>query len=472
MRRNILFIYIGILLQASLFFCSCTDESIATDSSYKLRFSTDSLNFDTVFTTITSTTAKFKVYNPHNEAISIAAIKLAGGASSPFKISVMGRTSLEQSFADIELRANDSLYVFVNITINPNNQDNPVLIQDKIQFLTNGNLQEIQLQAIGQDVVILKNKQIVNDTLLSNDKPYLIYGNLSIATGKTLEIEKGSKLYFHDKAGITVNGTLKAIGTVQEPILFRGDRIDELFSKLPYDSLDGQWNGISITSESAIHQLEHVDIRSAKNGISISAKNTGNELIIKNSSLHNFTETGLLAHNAKISIENTQITNCGKTCVTIEGGEASFIHCTIANYFPTTDRKDKSLVISNYDAEKTNIALNSVSFKNSIIFGNYENEIVLNNNELTAFTVTFSNCVLTGNASTDNRYVNCSWYSKSENIFANTNVYPYNFQLTNSSVARGKADLSIANSLPTDKKGYSRIADGQPDAGAYEYIQP
>lgn len=472
MRPILSILVIGLFsLTLSFVLSSCADDDISTDSSYSLSFSSNTISFDTVFTTISSTTAQFKVYNPHKEALRISSIKLLGGVSSAFRINVSGRSNSAQSFSDIELNANDSLYIFVNINKSTNNQDTPILIEDKIQFVTNGNLQEVTLRAVGQDVVILKNLQISNDTLLNNDKPYLIYGNLSIASGKTLEIEKGARLYFHDKSGLIVNGNLKAIGSLNEPIIFRGDRIDNLFDKLPYDSLDGQWNGINLSGENASYELEYVDIRSAKNGIIANDNNTTSELTIRNSRLHNFTKTAIYSSNLKLTISNTQISNCGDNCILIEGGEANFTHCTITNYFPVIDRNFVSVIIRNYDQNILNCPINNVSFNNCIVFGNYGDEILFQNNNTAAFNVNLNSCFLSGSASSDSKYTNCSWHSKTESIFVNTTSYPYNFQLTRTSLARDKADWIIANSLTSDKNGNNRIADQKPDFGAYEYIQ-
>lgn len=471
MRRIFLNIIWSLFIATSFILNSCNDDSISTNSSFSLSFSTNIISFDTVFTTISTTTARFKVYNPHNEAIKISSINLLGGSSSVFRINISGRTNAEQSFNNIELNANDSLYVFVNLRMNPTNQDNPVLIQDKIQFVTNGNTQEVTLQAIGQDVIILRDKTIANDTILENNKPYLIYGNLTIDSGKTLEIEKGSTLYFHDKAGLIVKGNLKALGTINDPIIFRGDRIDNLLDGLPYDSLDGQWNGINLIGENSVSELQYTDIRSAKYGIIASHNNTTSELIISNSNLQNFSKNGILATNIKLNISNTIIGNCGESCITIEGGESNLIHCTIANYFPFTERKSNSLVIKNYDSNNADCPITSLNINNSIIFGTYGNEILFLNNNSATYNVNINSCVLSGNTVSDTKFTNCSWFSKSETIFINTNTYPYNFQLTSNSAARNKGNLGIANNLPTDKNGNSRIVDGKPDTGAFEYFE-
>lgn len=470
MQKNILHYISLLVIGCVLSFSSCKDDEISTNSAYKLSFSADTISFDTVFTTVTTRTLKLKVYNRNSDAIKISSIYLTGGSASPFRINVSGRTNANMFFSDVELRANDSMYIFVNSTVDPNNQNNPLLIQDKLRFSTNGNEQEIIIQAVGQDVIILKNKTIINDTVLNNTKPYLIYGKLTVETDKKLEIEKGTKLFFHDNAELIVKGSLKAVGTIQEPIVFRGDRLDNIFEGLPYDSLDGQWKGITLQGENAIHELSNVDIRSASKGLSVYAEKSMPEISLHNVRIHNHTTNGFYAKNAKVTADNSQFSNCGESCIMLLGGESTFTHCTIANYFPLTERGAEALILSNKDTLKKAVPLTKADFRNSIVSGNWSSELKLVSDGGGDFNYSFTNCIITGNSTSDTKYANCVWYSKSEAFFVNTSKYPYNFQLTKNSAARGKANLSIAATVATDKNGYNRMADNEPDAGAYEYI--
>ena len=106
-----------------LFFAACNDEIISTDTSKKLEFSTDTLTFDTVFTTFGSTTHKLLVYNNNSQTLRISSIALSGGKDSPFRINVDGMKSDDNSFTDIEIPGKDSIYIFVEVTIDPANQN-------------------------------------------------------------------------------------------------------------------------------------------------------------------------------------------------------------------------------------------------------------------------------------------------------------------------------------------------------------
>lgn len=458
----------------SILLSSCKDEDkISYNTAYQLSFSTDTVSFDTVFSTITSVTAKIKVYNHNSEAINISSIALGGGANSNFKINVSGRTSSSQTFTDVELRANDSMYIFVNTTVNPTSENSPVLIRDSINFVTNGNKQQVQLSAYGQDVIIFRNKTITTDTTLSADKPFLVYGNLTVAEGKTLTIDAGCKLYFHYNAAVEVNGNLNAVGTLDKPIVFRGDRMDYLFEGVPYDTLSGQWKGIHLTPTSGTHDMEYVTVKSGINGITITGNSSSNpQLTLKNSTIHNMDSCGIRAQNANITAVNNQISNCAENCVSLQGGSYNFIHCTIAGFYPSIYRKDVALRIKNYDSADNNTLypIAEANFKNCIIFGSYSSEITLDNNTNATFGVSFYNCLIAGTASSESYYTNNVWASYTQTVFANTKTYPYNFALHKNSPAIDAADLTVAEQYPTDKNGVSRTSDGKPDIGAYEYV--
>ena len=88
-----------------------------TDPSVMLEFSADTIIFDTVFTTVGSTTEILKFYNRENQAIEVSSIYLAGGSASQFRINVDGISGTE--FENIEIPAEDSLFIFVEVTVDP-----------------------------------------------------------------------------------------------------------------------------------------------------------------------------------------------------------------------------------------------------------------------------------------------------------------------------------------------------------------
>ncbi len=463
---------LSIIIISLLSFSSCQDDSISSNPNYQLTLSTDTVSFDTLFTSFNSTTKRIKVYNNNKSGIKISSISLDGEALSPFSINVNGRSSSNQVFTDIELDSKDSLYVFINVNIDYNDQDNPILFSDNITFITNGNEQKIALQAVGQDAIILKSTTITSDTTLTNERPFLIFGTLKVNSSNTLTIEKGCKLYFHDNSGIDVYGNIDVQGTVNQPVILRGDRLDYIFEGVPYDSLSGSWNGIQIY-DSSVSSFTNTTIKNAENGINILGE-IGNEpeISISNSIIHNCSEYGLKCTSTKIITTNSQISNCGNSCILLMGGESEFNHCTIANFYPKVYRSEEALTIKNYEND-TIYPVNKAEFNNSIIFGSYKSELYLDSTTTmsSAYNVTFYNCLIDGDEQQESYFQQTVWTSYTQDMFANTTSYPYDFSLVAESPAINSADITIANSYPLDIIGNNRLADGNPDIGAYEHIK-
>jgi len=130
------------LLTWSLFTTSCRKDELLTSGDVQLRFSTDTLMYDTIFETIGSVTKNLRIYNDYDQPINISNIRLAGGNSSFFRMNVNGLPG--RSFDNIELRAGDSLWIFVEITKDTTSQILPYIIQDSIVFETNGRRQDVE----------------------------------------------------------------------------------------------------------------------------------------------------------------------------------------------------------------------------------------------------------------------------------------------------------------------------------------
>ena len=241
-------------------FLSCSEEEQFTSSTNaRLSFESDTVRFDTVFTTIGSSTKRFKVFNRNKDGLRISSIRLASGGASGFRINVDGHSGA--ALTDIEILKEDSLFIFADIIGKPQNQDSPILVRDSLLFrLESGIQQQIILEALGQDVVILKAQTITSDTQLSPARPYLIYDSLIVAPNVTLTIPEGTTLCFHQKAYLGVHGKIICNGSLEQRITFRGDRTDKIFPYLPYDRMDAQWGGITLYSASGDNYFNYVDI--------------------------------------------------------------------------------------------------------------------------------------------------------------------------------------------------------------------
>lgn len=401
-------------------FTSCKKDKLITDPSAKLEFSADSVLFDTVFTTIGSSTQNIRVRNKNNQRIKISNISLQKGSSSQFIINVDGAKGT--SFNDIEIAANDSMYIFIQVNVNPTNASSPLIISDGINFTVNGNTQQVYLEAWGQDAyyhypnrtikfkdgsylpysIISSNPNV--DTTWLNDKPHVIYGWLVVDSAQKLTINAGTKLYFNNKAGLWVYryGTLKVKGTLNNEVLFTGARREKDYADEP-----GQWDRIWINEGSLNNEIDYAII---KNGyIGIQAELLGNDFSenkrvrITNTRIQNMSKWGIYGFAFNIYGANNVVSNCQEHSVNLAlGGNYKFIHCTFANYWGKDKARELStLKINNYTTQQV-LPLDTCYFGNCIIDGNLSNgsEITLDVNASNSSfppKYFFSNCVLKTN---------------------------------------------------------------------------
>ena len=225
---------------------SCRKDGVDTSQSLQLNFSTGSVLFDTVFTTFGSTTKRLKIYNPSSSPVNISSISVGNGVNSQFRINVDGVSG--NTHKDVFLGGKDSLFIFAEVTIDPNNILSPFVVNDKINFVTNGNTQSITLEAWGQNAhYFVANKSVngialvyldrdnsdaaLNSTWI-NDKPYVIYGGyLTLDSDDKLTIDPGVRIHMHNGAGLWVfeDGNINVNGTKDEPVTFQGTRLEHAY---------------------------------------------------------------------------------------------------------------------------------------------------------------------------------------------------------------------------------------------------
>ena len=489
--RKFLYIIGGIfLIICTNTFSSCNDDKISTNPSHFLSFSQDTVFFDTVFTTIGSSTATFKVYNHNQEGVLIQRLLLANAANSGFRINVDGHSGTD--FTGLEIRKRDSMFIFIEVNVNPQNHANPVLMKDSLVFeLSNGVRQDVKLLAYGQDVLIIRGKVIRQDTVFNSLRPILVYDSLRVDEGKTLTMQRGTRLYFHDKIHCMVYGTLKAEGTYAEPVVLRGDRTDWMFSDLPYDRVAGQWGGVRFYSSSYDNNLNYVDIHGGQYAVRCDSSDVGKmKLTLENSVLHNVKGNALTATSCKIKVANSQITNAESNCVSLLGGDGEFIHCTIANFYSWGIRGGVAISIRNVD-NKVEYPLLRADFRNCLITGSSSDELsgAQAENKDVPFNYSFSyslvNTILDEKASDYQEqlthYVNCAWddkkdeykrsLSKDKNfLYIGREDYLYDFRPDSVSAAINLSLRKDAELYPLDRQGRSRLSDAAPDAGCYEWM--
>ena len=246
----------------ALFILSCKKETFTSSKDARISLSADTIHFDTVFTTVRSVTQSFKIKNDNNQKLRFDNITLKGGTSSYFKISVDGLPG--PSVNDVEVEANDSIYVFVSVSLNANNSQLPFIVQDSIEISYNGNKQYVQLDSYGQNANFLRSALIRGKVTFTNNLPYVIVGGLLVDTNATLTIEKGCRIYMHADAPIIVDGTLQVNGNRFDStrVYFQGDRLDD-----PYKYFPAGWPGIYFRGSSKDNVLNYAVIENAYQGV-------------------------------------------------------------------------------------------------------------------------------------------------------------------------------------------------------------
>jgi hypothetical protein len=473
-------LYLFFIIASVVFITSCNEDDFTTSSNVRLEFSTDTVSFDTIFTTIGSTTQYFKVKNPENKAVNISGISLAGGANSPFRLNINGVAA--SMVNNVELYAGDSLFIFVEVTVDPTNQNLPMVVKDSVVFSVNGNIQDVKLVAFGQDVHLF-NGEIIQSQHWTNDKPYLIFNYVIVDSLETLIIDPGCRIYFHKKSSLFVKGTLEVNGTFEEPVTFQGDRLEKIYSDVPsqwgyyVESGDGNiyvYGGIHFLVGSKDNVIDYAIIKNANKGIQADSLGmSGNPMLtLKNSRIENMSLYSLDARTTYIKASNCVFANSGSySLALLFGGKYEFNHCTVANYYGYETRTRPAVLLSNYFIYENVVYsydLESAVFSNCIIYGNRNDEILLDNFGPGLFNFQFNQCLLRSNA-----------YSVATNGFGTstfnleprfTKINELNFMPDSLSPARNIGNVAVATLFPVDLNNNSRLSDAGPDLGALEWV--
>jgi hypothetical protein len=399
------FLYFILFFLVILFSHCRKEELISEDPNLKLDFTNDTIFFDTIFNTIGSTTKVFKVYNRNSRALNISNIRLKQ-ITPGYQINVDGVSGT--NFNDIEITAGDSLFIFVEVTVNPNDELHP-FVEDDLEFLTNGNTQTVKLVAWGWDAIIYKanvfptnglTPYVVIDTLIGSvttwtaDKPILIYGGFAVVdSATTLNIEEGTQIFSHYGSGLWVYryGNLHINGTLESPVVFQGDRLEDFYKEVP-----GQWDRIWINEAATEDEvtIDYCVIKNAFVGLQLepvpflddSPNNSIRRVSLNNVAVRNCSLYGIYCRNYNVKANNVLVSNCGFYLFAVSGGGSyQFNHCTFANYWSESNRTTPAFAITNaYESSPGILQVNAIEntyFSNSIIYGSIVNEfqVELNN---------------------------------------------------------------------------------------------
>ena len=442
---------------------ACRKERVTTNPDARLTTSTDTVRFDTVFTTTGSITQTIKLFNTNKEGIRITSLRLTGGAASAFQINANGTPG--PAIENLELAGNDSAYVFVSVTIPATAATTTFIVQDSIEVVYNGNKKWIQLEAFGRNAHFLRNHTITGTEVWNADKPYVLLGKLLIEKDAHLTINEGCAIYAHANAPMVVEGQLTVHGDKWDStkVIFTGDRLDK-----PYNELPGSWPGILFTESSHDNLLQHAVLKNAYQAIVVEPSSIPNKLRINETIITNASDAGILASNASITAQNLLIRNCGKGMVLQDGGTYNFTHATVAGfstlYLP---HKNPVLAISNA-AETTTHDLNAV-FRNCIFWGlsggAVPEEIVVLKKDNGVFNVQFDGVLWPVTRIPEGASVTTEPLTSDpefDSVDAENKIYDFHLKQTSPARTSG-----VPTSVSLDLDGNPRPALN-PDLGAYQ----
>jgi len=494
-----LFSSFAIFLAFLLCYSCSPDDDFITDSGAKLEFSVDTLRFDTVFTSLGSATRILKIFNRNDQPIRIDKIMVEGGSNSPFRLNIDGDPGEEAE--NVEIPANDSLYIFGEVTIDPNQplSISPFVIEDNLIFITNGNTQTVLLEAWGQNANYIPSRfnqggiAVLSCNLMEevwdDPKPYVIYGILFI-DDCTLVLPPGTRIHIHGGFGTTYQlntmgdsirtfyndgriivgqrGRLIANGTAQDSVVFQGDRLEDGFQ-----DVEGQWFGIIVSAGSRGSVLNHTTIKNSIIGIAADSAST---LRLNETKIFNTSSSGLLGIHAQVDVRNSLFYNNAAGAVRlVYGGDYNFDYCTLASYGVDASAltMGNSLCLdpplcSTYRPYRLNVRL-----RNSIVFGSRRDEIGLSAVPEAAFNYDFQNCIVKVDELLDPQAVPDFFDQCDPCINADRNAVLF-FNVDESNYHLDT--LSIAEEMAAPISGISLDLDGEnrdgatPDIGCYEYI--
>lgn len=451
-----------ILLVAGLSVLNCKPEEEIIDFDFVngLEFSSDTVLFDTVFTGVGSATKRMKIYNPSKNALKITNIKIAGGEASPYNILINGTEP--GALEEVLILGKDSVLILVEVFIDPQNKNTPFLVNDSIMFETNGNIQHVKLVAWGQDANYLGDVILACNTTWTNERPYVIFSSILVDTLCDLNIEKGAKIFGAKGAYIYVKGSINAMGTSDDRIIFRNERLDPAYENIP-----GQWGGLMFLEGSHGSFMNFTTIRNAEFGIRLGSpdQDTIPDIVLKNVIIENMSNSGILSFTSDLYAENVLVNNCiNLNCGNIAGGNYTYKHCTFANYSFNFFRQNPTFFISDniiLDDNSSIIEDINVNIINSIIDGNLENEILINLDGEAEYIFNFSNNIFK------------TTITDLDTLGNILNVNPqfidpplYNYRLDTLSPAK---DNGAPIGIEFDLDGIKR--DTLPDIGAYERLE-
>lgn len=511
-KRGVFLCLFACMVLFNMLMVSCIKEDeYTTSKGVVLKFSQDTITFDTIFTTVGSVTKKVVVYNKENDAVKINTITLGSGQASYYRINVDGNPNLVVK--NIDIGAKDSMIIFVRVELDKNNQNTPLLIQDSIIFDFNGKQQAIQLLAYGQDAYYHKPKEHTffnqttgeyqtlncslanensdgvdsgveisgNNIIWKTDKPHVIVGTCVVTGGNTLRLQEGNKIYMSNNASLIVmnQSSLNVTGSTNEPVLFTSLRHTDR-----YNNIAGQWSGIQLSAGSKNNVINHAKISNAVIGLTVDTCVTQQindnsfsspTLKIENTQIENCSLFGLYARGSVIDGGNIIIQNTGSYALALAmGGNYRFVYSTFANYWASNSNRTAPVLVLNdwYTAaggSKIVRELYNAEFYNCVIYGNLmKDEVEFDLMNTATINYKFDHCLIKASAFNNASVFSSNCLFNMEPLF--NDVYSNDLTPTENSPMIGNANGMWNYTYPTDIYNNYRSST-HPTIGAIEYTQ-
>ena len=440
--------------------CDPIEEEITFEKDAVLTFSTDTVLFDTLFTSVGSITKRLRIFNRNEKAVNISRLYLGKGDGSEYSITVNGER--KSSFEDEVILGNDSLLLLIDVIIDPQDQDLPFLVKDSVVVESNGNFGHVKLVTWGQDAVFLNAEVIDCNSTWTADRPYVIYNFALVDTLCTLQAEPGTRIFLDNDAALFVKGSLQLNGTLEDKIIVRNTRLDPKFDVAP-----GQWDGIYYLEGSFDNSIEHAVISNGTWGLRLGVPDDDKEfdLVIGNTLIEHMSVGGIMAFSSDIRAYNTVVYNCGLAVIgNYIGGNYEYEHCTFVNDPSSFFRDTPSFQFSDVnllDDESTLSDELDLKIVNSVLWGAENNEILIALSEQNSVTLEIHDNIIKSTEAV---------YEDLGNILSTESNFPgffsknfFDYQIDSLGNARDQGE-NIG--IDFDILGTER--DEMPDFGAYE----
>lgn len=461
-NKNIFLFFLFI----SAFFTACIDDGFTSSPNDQPFFSTDTLNMGRVFTAEQTATHRFTVYNPHNKGLNISNIAMTGANASMFRLNVDGMSG--KTFQNIEIRANDSIFVFVSADLPETGQNLPQRIEATLDFTTNNVISSVVIAADGQDINRICGDVISEDTTFKAGKPYQVKDSLVVAENTTLTLEPGTVIWFHDNAVLRVYGSLLSQGTPENPVLLTGDRMGNVITNVSFDLMSRQWGGVDFMETSHSNVIEFTEISNTSYGVTVMGDGQDiqtKKLTLINSKLRNSGDCVLTALGASVEAYGCEFAEASNSLVVLLGGNHRFDQCTASNHYLFSAVSGASWMIGDVADTEYDFLPTQALITNCITWGLGSDVYP---GDLTGTEVYFKRCLFKAAGTDDDNFQDSLW--DSDPLFYTVRSdYIFDYRLKPDSPAIGKAYGALSDyKLEMDYYGEKR----NNDLGAYVYVAP